>query len=81
MNKAINKEIVVLSEKEHIRARPTVYVGSVKPTDEKIPIIRNGRIFTVEEIKKLKKVLKLVVISELYGGVLYQKTLQIKFDA
>ena len=45
MSKAVNKEIVVLSEKEHIRARPTVYVGSVKPTDEKIPIIRNSRIF------------------------------------
>ena len=45
MSKAVNKEIVVLSEKEHIRARPTVYVGSVKPTDEKIPIVRNGRIF------------------------------------
>ena len=45
MAKTVNKEIVVLSEKEHIRARPTVYVGSVKPTDEKIPIVRNGRIF------------------------------------
>jgi DNA gyrase/topoisomerase IV subunit B len=45
MSKAVNKEIVVLSEKEHIRARPTVYVGSVKPTDEKIPIVRSGRIF------------------------------------
>lgn len=45
MNKTVNKEIVVLSEKEHIRARPTVYVGSVKPTDEKIPIIRVGRIY------------------------------------
>lgn len=42
---ASNKEIQVLSEKEHIRARPTVYVGSVKPTDEKIPIIKNGKIF------------------------------------
>ena len=45
MSKDVNKEIVVLSEKEHIRARPTVYVGSVKPTDEKIPIVRSGRIF------------------------------------
>ena len=44
MSKIPNKEIVVLSEKEHIRARPTVYVGSVKPTDEKIPIVRNNRI-------------------------------------
>lgn len=40
-----NQEIQVLSEKEHIRARPTVYVGSVKPTDEKIPIIKDNKIY------------------------------------
>jgi DNA gyrase/topoisomerase IV subunit B len=40
-----NQEIQVLSEKEHIRARPTVYVGSVKPTDEKIPILRDHKIY------------------------------------
>jgi DNA gyrase subunit B len=40
-----SKEIVVLSEKDHIRLRPTIYIGSVKPTDEKVPIIRNGSIF------------------------------------
>ena len=39
------REIEVLSEKEHIRMRPTVYVGSVKPTEEKIPIIRDGKIY------------------------------------
>jgi DNA gyrase/topoisomerase IV subunit B len=39
------KEIKVLSEREHILLRPTVYVGSVKPTDEKVPIIRNNKIF------------------------------------
>jgi DNA gyrase/topoisomerase IV subunit B len=46
-----NKEIKVLSEREHILLRPTVYVGSVKPTDEKTPIIRNNKIFI--ESKKL----------------------------
>jgi DNA gyrase/topoisomerase IV subunit B len=45
------KEIKVLSEREHILLRPTVYVGSVKPTDEKSPIIRNNKIFI--ESKKL----------------------------
>jgi len=40
-----NKEIKVLSEREHILLRPTVYVGSVKPTDEKVPIIRENKIF------------------------------------
>ena len=42
---ANNQEIQVLSEKEHIRQRPTVYVGSVRPTEEKIPIIKDSRIF------------------------------------
>ena len=39
------KEIEVLSEREHILLRPTVYVGSVKPTDEKIPVIRENKLF------------------------------------
>jgi DNA gyrase/topoisomerase IV subunit B len=39
------KEIQVLSEREHILLRPTVYVGSVKPTEEKTPIIRNNKLF------------------------------------
>lgn len=39
------KEIKVLSERDHILLRPTVYVGSVKPTDEKIPVIRNNKLF------------------------------------
>lgn len=43
--KKANKEIKVLSEKDHILLRPTVYVGSVKPTDEKCPIIRENKIF------------------------------------
>lgn len=45
------KEIQVLSEREHILLRPTVYVGSVKPTDEKVPIIRNNTLFI--ESKKI----------------------------
>jgi len=39
------KEIQVLSEREHILLRPTVYVGSVKPTDEKVPIIKDGKLY------------------------------------
>ena len=39
------KEIVVLGDREHLVLRPTVYVGSVKPTDEKVPLIRDGRIY------------------------------------
>ena len=40
-----NKEIKVLSERDHILLRPTVYVGSVKPTEEKIPIVKEGKLF------------------------------------
>jgi DNA gyrase/topoisomerase IV subunit B len=40
-----NKEIKVLSEKDHVLLRPTVYLGSVKPTEEKIPIIKDNKIF------------------------------------
>lgn len=39
------KEIRVLSERDHILLRPTVYVGSVKPTDEKVPIIKQNKVF------------------------------------
>ena len=38
------KEIVSLSEREHVLLRPTIYVGSVTPSEEKMPIIRDGRI-------------------------------------
>lgn len=37
-----SKEIKVLSEHEHILKRPTIYVGSVKLSDEQIPILRGG---------------------------------------
>ena len=38
------KEIVVLGDREHLVLRPTVYVGSVKPTEEKVPLIRDNKI-------------------------------------
>jgi DNA gyrase/topoisomerase IV subunit B len=40
-----NKEIRVLSEKDHDRQRSHVYVGSVIKTEEKIPIIKNNAIY------------------------------------
>ena len=49
MAKESSKEIVVLSEREHILLRPTVYVGSVKSTDEKVPLVRQGRIVYEEK--------------------------------
>lgn len=39
-----SKEIVVLEEHEHILTRPTMYVGSIEPAEERIPIIKAGRI-------------------------------------
>lgn len=40
-----NKQIRVLSEKDHVRQRSHVYVGSVVETEEKIPIIKNNAIY------------------------------------
>lgn len=49
MAKESSKEIVVLSEREHILLRPTVYVGSVKSTDEKVPLVKNEKIVYEEK--------------------------------
>jgi DNA gyrase/topoisomerase IV subunit B len=38
----VNKEIQVLSDFEHILARPTIYVGSVKISEETVPILEKG---------------------------------------
>lgn len=46
-----NKEIKVLTEKEHIRKRSHIYVSSVIETEEKIPIIRNNTLLI--ETKKM----------------------------
>lgn len=39
------KEIVVLGDRDHLVLRPTVYVGSVKPSEEKVPLIKDGRVY------------------------------------
>ena len=38
-----SKEIQVLSDFEHILARPTIYVGSVKTSEEQVPIVEEGK--------------------------------------
>lgn len=48
---AVNKEIEVLSDFEHVLRKPTIYVGSVEPSEERIPIIRSGLI--IEDAKTL----------------------------
>ena len=40
-----SKEIVLLSELEHLRARPHLLIGPVKQTEEKIFLVKEGRIF------------------------------------
>lgn len=37
-------EIIVLTDEEHIKKRPQMYVGSVSATEEKIPIIENNKV-------------------------------------
>ena len=43
----VNKTIEVLTDFEHIIKRPTIYVGSVKRSDETLPIIDSGIIKSV----------------------------------
>lgn len=39
-----NKEIVALSDAEHVLLKPTMYIGSIEPTDEKVRVIKNQNI-------------------------------------
>jgi DNA gyrase/topoisomerase IV subunit B len=41
------KDIQVLSDFEHILKRPTIYVGSVKLSEEQVPIVKNVKISSV----------------------------------
>lgn len=48
-NKRVNKTIEVLTDFEHIIKRPTMYVGSVKKSEETLPIIGDGFIKAVNK--------------------------------
>ena len=48
---ASNREIVALDDFEHVRLRPTHYIGSVEKSEEKIPIIKNNTL--QEEVKEI----------------------------
>ena len=48
-NKKVNKTIEVLTDFEHIIKRPTMYVGSVKKSEETLPIIGDGFIKSVNK--------------------------------
>ena len=49
MSKATNKEIVALSDFEHVLHRPTMYIGSVEKSEEKVQIVENKKL--VEKTK------------------------------
>jgi len=44
-----SKEIIALNTFEAVRLRPTMYIGQVALTEEKLPIILNGKIELVEK--------------------------------
>jgi hypothetical protein len=37
-----SKEIIALDDFEHVMARPTMYVGSINISEEKVPLVRNN---------------------------------------
>lgn len=39
-----NKTIVALDDHEHVRLKPTMWLGSISGSDENVPIIENGKI-------------------------------------
>jgi len=49
MSNKVNKTIEVLTDFEHIIKRPTMYVGSVKRSEETLPIIGDGFIKSVNK--------------------------------
>ena len=42
--KESNKEIVALSDYEHVLHRPTMYIGSVEKSEERIVIVEDGKL-------------------------------------
>lgn len=45
-----NKEIVALSDFEHVIHRPTMYIGSVEKTEEKVQIVEDGKLIEKNKI-------------------------------
>lgn len=45
----VNKDIQVLSDFEHVLRKPTIYVGSVEPSEERVPVIKDNLIY--EDVK------------------------------
>lgn len=50
MGKESNKEIVALSDFEHVLHRPTMYIGSVEKSEEKVQIVEEGKLIEKTKI-------------------------------
>lgn len=50
MAKESNKEIVALSDFEHVLHRPTMYIGSVEKSEEKVQIVEDGKLIEKTKI-------------------------------
>jgi DNA gyrase/topoisomerase IV subunit B len=48
---ASNKEIVALTDFEHVLERPTMYIGSVEKSEEKLVLVREGKV--IQDIKEI----------------------------
>jgi hypothetical protein len=46
-----NKEIIALNDFEHVLLRPTIYIGSVEKSEEKLVLIREGKV--IQDIKEI----------------------------
>lgn len=49
MSKTDNRTIKELEDYEHVLKRPALYVGSITKSDEKVPVIRDGGLFVMEQ--------------------------------
>jgi len=46
-----NKEIIALTDFEHVLERPTMYIGSVEKSEEKLVLIRDGKV--IQDVKEI----------------------------
>jgi len=50
VNQKHEKEIIALNIFEAVRLRPGMYISSISPIEEKIPIIRDGKLQSIEKL-------------------------------
>jgi DNA gyrase subunit B len=45
-----NKEIIALSTYEALRLRPNMYIGQISPMDDKLPILKDGKLQQIDKL-------------------------------